>query len=102
MNINNAFIFMFLLIVVSSCQSQINSDTQYVLDSGDQYCTDDDDCVMVMVECSCHCGIPINKEHWQKYMDAKEKKCESYVGRMCKMACDSDLKCINNLCVNQV
>ncbi len=68
--------------------------------SSDQSCQVDTDCIMAMVECSCDCGIPINKIHWQKYLDKQERKCKFYTGKMCKMSCEQELKCINNICTD--
>lgn len=68
--------------------------------SSDNSCEVDADCVMAMVECSSDCGVPINKIHWQEYLDEQEKKCEFYSGKMCKMSCEQELKCINKICTN--
>lgn len=66
--------------------------------AADQKCEADDDCIMVMVKCSCDCGVPINKANWQKYLDKQEKMCEDYEGPMCKMMCNQKLRCINKVC----
>ena len=66
----------------------------------DQTCKVDEDCIMAMTECSCDCGIPINKIHWGKYLAEKAKKCKSYTGKMCKVSCNQKLKCNNNICTD--
>lgn len=68
------------------------------INSADQACKADEDCIMTMVECSCDCGVPINKIHWQKYLDAQEERCKNYDGSYCKMNCAFKPKCINNMC----
>ncbi len=68
--------------------------------ASDQFCQVDADCTVAMVECSCDCGIPINKIHRQKYVDEHERKCKSYSGVMCKISCEQELKCVNNICTN--
>ena len=68
--------------------------------SSDQTCQVNEDCIMAMVECSCDCGVPINKVHWQKYLDRQEKKCKFYAGKMCKMACEQKLECVNHICTD--
>lgn len=64
----------------------------------DQVCKVDEDCVMAMVKCSCDCGVPINKIHWQKYLDAQVERCKNYNGPYCKVSCTFEPKCINNTC----
>ena len=91
-----------VVLLLNSCKSQVNSDTPIIVETNDQSCIEDSDCVMAMVECSCDCGVPINKIHWQKYLDMKEEKCKSYTGKTCKMDCKTNLKCINNSCVNMI
>ena len=81
-----------LILTLSSCTPEPNYETD------DNVCVVDSDCVMALVECSCDCGVPINKIHSQKYLDIKEEKCEFYTGRMCKMDCNQELKCVNNIC----
>jgi len=68
------------------------------IDSTDQACEVDDDCVMAMVKCSCDCGIPINKIHQQKYIDEQIEICENYEGKMCKMKCEQELECVDSIC----
>lgn len=70
------------------------------VNSSDQTCKVDEDCIMAMIECSCDCGIPINKIHWEKYLVEQAKKCKLYTGTMCKMRCEQKLKCINNICTD--
>lgn len=71
------------------------------VNSSDQTCKVDEDCIMAMTECSCDCGIPINIIHWKKYLDEQEKKCKFYTGIMCGgMHCEQELKCINNICTD--
>lgn len=64
----------------------------------DQVCKVDEDCVMAMVKCSCDCGVPVNKIHWLKYSFEQVKRCENYKGTYCKMNCEVEPKCINNIC----
>ncbi len=100
------FIIIFLLILVigiiivyyfpSKNIKPINKPIE--VNSTDQVCEVDEDCIMAMVECSCDCGVPINKIHWQKYLDAQEKKCKNYDGPYCKVSCAYELRCINNIC----
>lgn len=75
-------------------------DKPLLVDITDQTCKADDDCILAMVECSCDCGIPINKIYWQKYLDVQEEKCRNYQGPYCKIDCLVEPKCIKNICVS--
>lgn len=88
-----------VVILLNSCKSQVNLDDEINVETKDQYCNEDSECIMAMVKCSCDCGVPINKIYLQKYLNMKEEKCKSYEGIMCKMDCRTDLKCVNNSCV---
>jgi hypothetical protein len=68
------------------------------VDPLDQTCAGDGDCTMTMTRCSCHCGEPINKSHWQKYLKARDEMCKAYSGPMCKMSCAGAPKCVAGTC----
>jgi hypothetical protein len=68
------------------------------IDAADATCRSDADCWMTMTHCSCDCGAPINRAHWQKYLDAQERMCKNYRGMMCKMACNDTVICDKGVC----
>lgn len=68
------------------------------VNSNEVYCQKDSDCVMVLTDCSCNCGIPVNKKFEKKYLEIKEEKCKSYTGPQCKMLCNLTPRCVKNAC----
>ena len=68
------------------------------VDPSDQRCSVDQDCTMAMTRCTGHCGVPINKARWPKYLDAQEQLCRSYAGPMKKVACNQVLACVQGVC----
>jgi len=89
-----------IMILVSGCASPWYRNSVGYRTVLDAKCDVDEDCTTAMVQCSCDCGIPINKIYEQKYLDKQEEKCKFYTGMMCKMDCKSKLKCINNMCTD--
>lgn len=69
------------------------------VDPSDQACSADADCELVPLKCSCDCGAPVNKDHAPKYLEAKKKMCENYVGPVCDMYCENRVECRDGLCV---
>jgi len=67
----------------------------------DQICVTDDNCTIIMSTCEqCECGVPINKEHKQKYLNQYELLCSDFGGPMCGYECPTPLtKCIKNRCI---
>ncbi|MFC1774759.1 hypothetical protein ACFLZN_00400 [Nanoarchaeota archaeon] len=63
-----------------------------------QLCDVDDDCVLQILECSCDCGVPINKQYREDYARVRSKNCENYQGAICKMACDIEAFCVAGVC----
>ena len=84
--------------LTSNEENIIKNSEENVTKNTDQTCEVDEDCTMAMTECSCDCGMPINKVHKQKYLDIQKEKCKNYKGRQCKMDCSQGLKCLNNVC----
>ena len=51
-----------------------------------------------MTQCSCDCGVAVNKAAWERYIDIGDKTCKNYNGPICSMLCLGTPKCINNVC----
>lgn len=68
------------------------------MDPAHQRCEKDADCMLTMTKCSCHCGVPIHKKHWNHYLALQEKMCRDYKGKKCKMRCDQKLACVSGKC----
>lgn len=72
-----------------------------LLDSGDDMCQKDEDCINVMMECSCDCGMEVNKTHKEKYDKAWLEKCRDFSSEVkCQMDCYSRPVCLQGKCVN--
>jgi hypothetical protein len=87
-----------LLALANSCSRSGHGGPTLEVDPRDQSCSSDGDCTMTMIRCSCHCGAPINKLHLNQYLDAQEKMCASYEGKMCKMSCTEEPRCVEGTC----
>ncbi len=69
------------------------------IDPADQTCSSDADCSMTLTQCECDCGSPVNVKRVQAYRDARERMCQHYEGRMCKMApCTDTAICDRGVC----
>jgi hypothetical protein len=61
-------------------------------------CKHDAECVRMVLECSCSCGMSVNRRFVGLYLEAKEKRCRDYSGPMCKMSCPGVERCISGIC----
>ena len=61
-------------------------------------CKHDAECVRIVLECSCNCGMPVNRRFVGLYLEAKEKRCRDLSGPMCKMFCPGVNRCISGIC----
>ena len=68
------------------------------IDPADQRCSSNADCSMVVTQCACDCGSPINGKSKQKYIDASQPMCRNYRGRLCKMVCTGTVFCDGAVC----
>ncbi|MFC1617682.1 hypothetical protein ACFL2B_00200 [Patescibacteria group bacterium] len=89
-----------MLVFITACK-QVPEDESVRLqvDPADQVCQTDSDCMMTMVQCSCDCGVSINKTHANKYEELLDTQCANYQGVYCKLDCDIETQCENNKCV---
>ena len=62
-------------------------------------CEKDEDCKLVMTQCSCDCGTGVNAEHYGEYDKQTTEMCADYSGMMCKMKC-AEVKCIESKCTH--
>ena len=87
-----------LALAWSACNPSSREGPTLEVDPLDQACAGDGECTMTMTRCSCSCGVPINKLHQQKYLDAQTQMCRGYQGPMCKMSCPGEPMCVGGTC----
>ena len=70
------------------------------VDPAHQECEGADDCGLVFVDCSgCDCGIPVNLQFEDRYLQLYSEVCLDYVGPVCEMYCpEVELICQAGVC----
>lgn len=96
-------LFIFVLIGCATCSIQSDAKDLSLkqnesIETSHRKCTEDNDCAIVMLKCSCDCGTAVAKKYADLYRDATKDQCKDYVGPVCKMACRGTAQCISNLC----
>lgn len=64
----------------------------------DRACNKTSDCQIVRTQCSCDCGEGVNKAQAKKYASQADELCKNYAGKMCKVMCNGQAKCVNKVC----
>jgi hypothetical protein len=106
----SAFLFIIIGIILSGCSvdilrgnsSSIDPATWIVeIDPAHQACDLDIDCGLAYVDCStCDCGVPINLDYEELYINKYEELCRDYVGPVCEMFCpQATLACDAGQCI---
>lgn len=68
------------------------------IELSDRACKQASDCEQIPTACSCSCGEGVNKLSAAKYADSLTQMCKDYNGKMCKVRCEGQVKCKDNVC----
>lgn len=68
------------------------------IDLADRACKQVSDCEQIPTACSCSCGEGVNKLSAAKYTDGLAQICKDYNGKMCKVRCEGQVECKDNVC----